>query len=108
MEFHYKIIVKGNLIPFDIAVKKKYIILSSNGFQGNVGVQIYESSGLIDVNNNEIYENDVLKSENGKRYIIEKLSGTFFFREVDNNKGCIPLALSGIKFGNKIDCMQIE
>lgn len=108
MEFNYKIVFNGHIIPFDMAVKNNYISLTSDGFLANDSIKIYQSSGLYDVNYHEIFENDILRSENGKRYIVEKRSGTFFFRERNNEKGCIPLALWGIKFGNRIDTMQID
>lgn len=108
MEFHYKIIINGNVVPFNDAINKKYILLTSSGFSASDDVQINEWSGLYDTNYNEIFANDILRSENGKRYIIEHFSGTFFLKELNGSKGSIPLALSSLKFGNIIDNMHIE
>jgi hypothetical protein len=108
MKYHFKILCNDVLIPFDEAVQNKYIILTPEGFIiQDCCVKIYIFSGLYDANNNEIYENDLLKDDNGKEYIVNYLLGTFFIKEMNGNKGCIPYTLSSIKFGNKIDSMYL-
>jgi hypothetical protein len=108
MNFHFKILYNDELIPFNEAVQKNYINLTSEGFfTQDCCVKIYFFSGLYDANNNEIYDNDMLIDSNGKEYTVNYMLGTFFINEKDGNKGCIPYTLSSMKFGNKIDSMHL-
>lgn len=107
MEIHFRISVNNHSISFNDAVNNGYITLTPKGLALGNDVSLYASSGLFDKNNNEIYHKDILRSDDGKRFLVEYLTGTFFIYDMDNLKGCLPIALSNLKNGNRID-MVIE
>lgn len=107
LDYVFKIVLNNREIPFDEAIKRKYINITSNGFHINNNVKVYEWTGLMDENNNRIFANDILQSQTGEQYKIEEKCGTYFIKEVIGTKGCLPIALSGLKLNNKIDNMRI-
>lgn len=108
MAYSFKVLYNNDFIPFDVAIERNYVVLTSYGFYANEGVEVLEYTGLLDGHNNKIFDKDILRSENGERYIIKKTLGTFYFSDINKNKGCLPIALNGLKFGNKIDGLYIE
>mgnify|MGYP000958286344 CR=1 FL=1 len=107
MELHYKLFFDNNIITFEEALSLNYITITTNGIKVNNNIKICKSTELLDYNDNEIFENDILVDKNNNKYVVNYMTGTFFICEVNGDKGCIPLALSGLKIKNKIDSMQI-
>lgn len=107
MEQNYKIFLNGKRVDFLECLKQGYITATSKGLKFSDKIIVYRSSGLVDKDLNEIFEEDILVDARGTRYRVEYYAGTFFISEVSGERGCMPWALHGLKFGKRIDNMQI-
>ena len=107
MKINYKLALNGQQITFQDAMKKGYIKLTPNGLEFGESIEVHRSTELVDHNTEEIFENDVLIDAQNRRYLVEYIAGTFFIKEMDGGHGCIPSALTGLKFGNRIDGLKI-
>ena len=107
MEQNYKIFLNGEAVDFHKGVEQGYILITPKGLRFSDEITVYRSSGLVDKNLNEIFEQDILEDMRGQKYLVEYYAGTFFIGEINGEHGCMPWALHGLKFGKRIDNMKI-
>lgn len=107
MKLNFKVFAEGKSLLFQDAVKKGLLNVTSHGMEWSEEVTVCESTGLVDKNGEEIYEQDLLVDADGRTYIVERLLGTFFIKDCNDSKGCIPVAMTGLKLGNRIDTLVV-
>lgn len=107
MEQNYRIFVDGEEFDFQQCIEEGHIVITPKGLKFNDDIIVHRSSGLVDKKSNEIFEQDILVDARGTKYRVEYYAGTFFIGEVNGERGCMPWALHGLKFGKRIDNMQI-
>lgn len=107
MEQNYKIFLNGERVDFSECLEQGYITITSKGLKFCDKITVCRSSGLVDKDLNEIFEQDLLVDTRGIKYRVEYYAGTFFISELNGERGCMPWALHGLKFGKRIDNMQI-
>ena len=108
MEIHYKIFFNGSQISLLDAINKELIVVTENGLAISKQLLVLESSELFDKVGKEIFDQDILIDDMGKRYLVKKLKGTYFIKEINGSRGGISAALSGLKLGNQLDNMKVE
>lgn len=107
MEQNYKLFLNGEIIDFQKCFEQGYIEITPKGLKFSDKITVCRSSGLVDVNYNEIFEWDILLDTKGEKYLVEYYTGTFFISKIAQEQGCMPWALHGLKSGNRIDNMEV-
>lgn len=106
MEITIKINYLGNEISLCEALNKGYVKIIDNKIQGNENIEISLSSKLFDWNNKEIFENDIVRDNEGNIYKIIYNYGMFYFSDPQTQKIIMPLSVC--KLEDKIDVEVIN
>lgn len=96
----------GNEISLCEALNKGYVKILDNKIEENSNIVMSLSSKLFDWNNREIFENDIVKDNQGNIYKIAYDYGMFYFSDPVSQKIIMPISVC--KLGDKIDVEVIN
>lgn len=96
----------GNEISLCEALNKGYVKIFDNKIEENSNIIMSLSSKLFDWNNKEIFENDIVKDNQGNIYKIIYDYGMFYFSDPVSKKIIMPISVC--KLGDKIDVEVIN
>lgn len=105
MYINLQITHSGKMLSLSEAIKKGYVEIVENGIKAQENVTISLSSRLFDCNGEELFENDIVRTSNGKQYKIIYDFGIFYLSEIEN-KTITPLYI--YKLGNTVDVEKID
>lgn len=106
MDITIKINYLGNEISLCEALNKGYVKIVDSKIIGNKNIIISISTKLLDWNNKEIFENDIVRDNQGNIYKIIYNYGMFYFSDPKTQKIIMPISVC--KLGNKIDIEVIN
>lgn len=104
MSIHIQVTHKKKQISLSEAFDFGYVKIVDNQLEAQTDTVISLSSMLFDCHGNELFENDIVKSMEGKKYKIIYDFGMFYLFEL-SNKTITPLYV--YKMGNTIDVEKI-
>lgn len=108
MRINFKIVKNGEQISLRDAIKEKYVSITDEGIcNTSENIKIFKSTGLYDYNSKEIFENDILIDNKGRKYKVVNISGTFCIKGIGKNKDFEPFALNGLKLNDRVDSLEI-
>ena len=90
-----KVFVNGVFCSLETAIASGFVVIEDCMIIPQDNVQIRCSSSIFDINDNEIFEQDIVVDESGKRFEICFQNGAFFAVEKEKSKSAkgIPLFL---------------
>lgn len=106
MNITIKINYLGNEISLNDALNRGYVKIIDSKIIGNENLVISISSRLFDWNNKEIFENDIVRDNQGNIYKITYDYGMFYFSDPESEKIIMPISVC--KLGNKVDIEVIN
>lgn len=104
MSIKLQVIHNNKQISLSTAIENGYVKIHGNEIKATNQTSIALSSKLFDCNGNELYENDIVKSIEGKKYKIIYNIGMFYLFDLDT-KAINPIYI--FKIGNKIDVEKV-
>lgn len=96
MDVHLQVNFNGSVISLSKAVEKGYVRIVGNKIEPQDNVLISVSSRLFDSNNNELFEDDIVLSKDGKYYKVVYDFGIFYLQDKDQVEK-IPLYVHKLK-----------
>ena len=86
MELKVRIVDSNRIVSFKDAVINHRITLSYDSIIPGECVDVLLSTGLVDINGTEIYENDELVNDSGNIYTVYYAHGAFFACKANDNQ----------------------
>lgn len=104
MNIHLQVVHLGEKISLSEAIRKGYVQIIEDKIEAQNNTTILLSSKLFDCNGQELFENDIVQTYEGKKYQIIYDFGLFYLLDIET-KNITPLYI--YKLGNTIDVEKI-